>query len=134
MGARDLISDPAAQRVAWLDVGVSLGPCMWPNCGLGRAVGEGAGVWEAELRVCERAIDKWPKGFQVWHHRRLVLQRLLGLLREEEGRGVVQRELQCLTRHLQQGDGKNHHAWTYRSAERERMKARATVCRASFCR
>lgn len=85
------------------------------------ALSEAAAVWEGELEVCEAAIGRWPKGFQVWHHRRFVMQTLLALLSRLEGaegraRGMagLRRELQCLERHLTHGDGKNHHAWTYR--------------------
>ncbi|XP_076639085.1 protein farnesyltransferase/geranylgeranyltransferase type-1 subunit alpha-like isoform X1 [Colletes latitarsis] len=56
-----------------------------------------------ELKYLNRMIKKFPKTFQIWHHRKVMVERL-----QDAGD-----ELKCISNCLK-SDAKNYHAWQYR--------------------
>lgn len=56
-----------------------------------------------ELNYTEEIISRNPKSYQVWHHRRVIVEWL------NEGA----KELE-LTEHILGMDAKNYHAWQHR--------------------
>ncbi|KAJ2669581.1 CAAX geranylgeranyltransferase alpha subunit [Coemansia sp. RSA 1085] len=75
---------------------------------------------EEELDWVSSISEKYPKNYQLWHHRESIVVRLWSpqeaLQVTEDQRvtnPVVQRELQFLSRAIDE-DSKNFHAWSYR--------------------
>lgn len=59
--------------------------------------------WKDELLFCRKMIESNPKNYQVWHHRRVVVEALA------DGHNELRFTLIILG-----DDAKNYHAWEHR--------------------
>jgi geranylgeranyl transferase type-2 subunit alpha len=66
-----------------------------------------------ELGLGERLLQRHPKSYWIWFHRRWVLQRLATVLNAEQMCRYWQRELDLCARFLN-ADKRNFHCWNYR--------------------
>jgi len=64
-----------------------------------------AGNLLEELDYCDRLATRYAKNYQLWQHRRQVVEMI--------GASVAQREIQFLDE-LLEDDAKNYHMWSYR--------------------